>query len=392
MSADGSGIVVGIDASRNRSGGAIRHLVGILGAGDPRDHGIARVHVWSYQKLLDALPDATWLVKHGPAELQGSLITQLAWQRRTLPRELRRAGVDILLNTDAGTVCRAHPAVTMSRDMLSYEPGEMARYRPSRMWLRLLALRYVQAWSLRDADGAIFLTRYAAEVIQRMTGPLRRMAIIPHGIGPEFHAQRRERNTGPISAVYVSQADFYKHQWHVIQAIADLRHRGHDITLELAGGGEGRAQEMLDAAIRRFDPRREYVTQVGAVRPADLPALLSRHDIFVFASSCENMPNTLVEGMAMGLPVACSDRGPMPEVLRDGGTYFNPEDPASIAGAIEPLLLDASLRSRLGDRAAELSAAYSWTRCASETWAFLRSTYAALQPVRPTEPTLSTAS
>ena len=35
------------------------------------------------------------------------------------------------------------------------------------------------------------------------------------------------------------------------------------------------------------------------------------------------MPNTLVEAMASGLPIACSDRGPMPEVLGDGGVLFD---------------------------------------------------------------------
>lgn len=372
-----SPIVVGVDASRNRSGGAIRHLVGILGADDPRRHGIERVHVWSYPALIQALPDSEWLVKHCPAELSRSMAVQLWWQRQRLPAEMRARHVDIMLNTDAGTVCRAHPAVTMSRDMLSYEPGEMRRYSWSRMWLRLLALRYVQAWSLRDADGSIFLTEYAARVIQRFTGPLRRTAIIPHGVGPEF-ARPAPRTAPPRDApwrcLYVSQADMYKHQWHVVRAFADLRRRGHDVQLVLAGGGAGEAQRRLDAEILRSDPRGEFVRQQGYVRAGDLPALLAAHDLFVFASSCENMPNTLIEGMAAGLPIACSSRGPMPEVLRDGGVYFDPEDAASIAAAVERLIVDEALRGAVSRRGAQLAAEYSWRRCAAETWAFLRET------------------
>ena len=68
-----------------------------------------------------------------------------------------------------------------------------------------------------------------------------------------------------------------------------------------------------------------------------MPEYLSKSNIFIFASSCENMPITLIEGMASGLPIACSDRGPMPEVLQDGGVYFNPEDCKSIVFAIEKL-------------------------------------------------------
>jgi glycosyltransferase involved in cell wall biosynthesis len=76
--------------------------------------------------------------------------------------------------------------------------------------------------------------------------------------------------------------------------------------------------------------------------------------------------------MAGGLPIACSDRGPMPEVLRDGGTYFDPEDSASIADAVAGIIGDAGVRETIARRAKELSAGYSWARCAGETWTFLR--------------------
>lgn len=370
------GIVVGIDASRNRSGGAKVHLLGLLASGDPRALGIDRVHVWSYDALLDALPDAEWLVKHSPRALTGSLARQMLWQRRRLPIEAKEQGCDILLNTDAGTVCRFHPAVTLSQDMLSYEPGEMRRYRFSRMWLRLLALRYVQAWSLKDADGAIFLSRYAADVIQRMTGPLPRVAIVPHGVAGEFRAPPRAPSAGrgergSIRCLYVSPLHLYKHQWQVVRAVGALRRRGYDVTLTLAGDGEGRPKALLEAELARTDPDRGFVSTPGFVPPADLPSLLASADIFVFASSCENMPNTLIEGMASGLPIACANRGPMPEVLADGGVYFDPEDAESIAAAIERLLVSSTLRASVARRAAELAMAYSWERCAAETWSFL---------------------
>ncbi len=111
---------------------------------------------------------------------------------------------------------------------------------------------------------------------------------------------------------------------------------------------------------------------LGFVPHDDLPSLLADADLFVFASSCENMPNTLVEAMAIGLPIACSDRGPMPEVLRDGGVYFDPENAESIATAIETLIRDPGLRMSVAKRAKGLSGQYSWARCAAETWSFLK--------------------
>ena len=371
-------LVVGIDASRNRSGGAKGHLVGILRDSDPREHGIGLVHVWSYSGLLDAVPDRPWIVKHGPAALQGSLWQQLWWQRRHLPQEARQAGCDVLLNTCAGSVCRYSPAVVMSRDMLSYEPGEIDRYVYGKAWLRLLVLRHVQNRSLRFADGAVFLTRYAADVIQGVSGPLRNVAVVPHGVGDEFKSVvgRGTWPDGgdPVKCLYVSNAAPYKHQWHVVRAIAELRSRGHDLRLELVGGGGGPALARLTEELRRSDPRGEFVTCTGYLPPGELPKVLAAADLFIFASSCENMPNTLIEAMAAGLPIACSNRGPMPEVLDGAGVQFDPENPEAIASAIARLLADKSLRDDCAARARMLADQYSWARCGRETWQFLMKT------------------
>src|SRR4051812_39164631 len=106
------GMILGIDASRNRSGGAKAHLRGILTGADPMEWGISEVHVWAYRSLIDALPDFPWLVKHSPPVLEKSLLHQVLWQYRKLPDEARKCGCDILFNTDAGSVCPFQPAVT----------------------------------------------------------------------------------------------------------------------------------------------------------------------------------------------------------------------------------------------------------------------------------------
>lgn len=377
------GPVVAIDASRNRSGGALAHLLGILQACDPRDHGIAAIHLWSYRRLLEQVPDRPWLVKHGPVALEGSLPGQLWWQRRHLPGELRAAGCDLLLSTDAGTVCRFRPAVVMSRDMLSFEGREMQRYpRLSFARIRLELLRHMQVASLRHATADIFLTRYAAEVIQGFTGPLPRVRVIPHGIGEHFRLTQRAGSgaTGPreMRCLYVSNADLYKHQWHVVRAIARLRRQGLPLRLTLVGGGSGLPLALLDQAIREEDPASRFVEVIAAIPHSDIPRYLAEADLFVFASSCENMPNTLVEAMAAGLPIACSDRGPMPEVLGDAGTYFDPENPDSIAAAVERLARDPSLRAECARKASAAAQQYSWERCARETWGYISEVWCAV--------------
>jgi len=236
---------------------------------------------------------------------------------------------------------------------------------------------------MRNSDGVIFLTSYARETIQRIIGPFEHGTVIPHGVGESFRRPAAKKGPPPdereVHCLYVSNTAMYKHQWVVVRAIGELRKRGRKISLTLAGGGTGNAQRILEEEIARTDPEGRFVTLMGAVAHQELPSLLERADLFVFASSCENMPNTLLEAMASGLPIACSNRGPMPEVLQDGGTYFDPEDPASIAEAVEKLLKDTGTMEALAGRAKALSDQYSWERCSRETWAFLAATVARLR-------------
>ena len=238
----------------------------------------------------------------------------------------------------------------------------------------------MQNRSLRAADGVIFLTQYASKIIQQSCGSLRSIAFIPHGVGLAFREAQQANawpkvGERPIRCLYVSNAELYKYQWVVVRAISLLRNRGHNLTLSLVGGGEGPAQRLMQETIADLDPSGEFVEQLAFLPQQELPNHLAHADMFVFASSCENMPNTLVEAMAVGMPIACSNRGPMPEVLRDGGVYFDPKDADSIADAVEQIIQSSALRLTIAHRAEALSQQYNWKRCADETWAFVVDTY-----------------
>lgn len=380
MPSNSSEIVVGIDASRNRSGGARAHLAGILNAGNPAVHGIREVHVWAFEALLASLPKYPWLVKHAPKDLEKSLPSQLWWQGTRLSQEVVEAGCDILFTTDASTLCRFKPMIVLSQDVLSYEPGTLKYFRQSRQLLRLLAILVVQNRAFRFADGVIFLTHHAARVIQQSCGPLSRIAYVPHGVGEQFRLARqtpewprcRER---PIRALYVSNAELYKHQWGVIEAIELLRKRGHNIVLTLVGGGHGPAQRLVKKQLARSDPAGEFARQIGFVNHEELPAYMAEADIFIFASSCEAFGITLLEAMSIGLPIACSNRSCLPELASDGAVFFDPEDAESIANATEQIIKDENLRASIAQRARILSDRYSWVRCADQTWAFITETF-----------------
>lgn len=369
---------MGVDATRIRSGGGIAHIKGLLGHTDPRDYGISEVHFWAHGALLEAIETAPWLIKHSVAVCEKSIFHQLVWQRFQLPREARTLGVAAMFNADAGSVCTFLPAVTLSQDMLSFEPGEIERYSwPSKARLRLEILRFVQLRRLKRSTAALFLTDHARQVIGRLT-TLSETQVIPHGIDQKFFGaadNRREfPREGPIRCLYVSNVAPYKHQWNVVEAIAMLRAgSGRDIRLSLVGGGHGRAMEKLKAALDRYDPDRQFVELSAFVPNDQIVDILRQSDLFIFASSCENLPITLLEAMASGIPIASSDRGPMPETLGPDGFYFDPEDTSSIALAVDKLISAQIHSDSCAGTAVKRARTFTWERTAQESWHLLAS-------------------
>ena len=374
------GLVLGIDASNIRSGGGLTHLAQLLGAAAPHESSFARVVVWADGPTLSALPEAPWLEKAHARLLGGSSAQRALWREACLPNRLRAAGVDVLL-APGGTLPRRRPcpAVTMSQNLLPFDPREAARQGLWRSALRYALLRRVQSRSFLEADGLIFLTGYARRfVCDRLGREPCSTAIIPHGVEARFRlAPRPQKPPGsfsdeePFRFLYVSIVHFYKHQWHVAEAVGKLRANGLAVAIDFVGPAFGPALDRLRRAIGAWDPAERHIRYLGPVPFAGLHEVYHRADGFVFASTCENMPNILLEAQASGLAIACANREPMVGMLGEGGVYFEPESPDDIARALRALFENPELRERCARTAYARAQAYSWARCARETLDFV---------------------
>ena len=89
-------LTIGIDATNIRIGGGITHLVELLRAAQPAEHGIDRIVVWGGTPTLTALEDRPWLVKRNPPALDKGLLQRTLWQRFCLSQATRDEGCDVL--------------------------------------------------------------------------------------------------------------------------------------------------------------------------------------------------------------------------------------------------------------------------------------------------------
>lgn len=131
------------------------------------------------------------------------------------------------------------------------------------------------------------------------------------------------------------------------------------------------ALKKLNKIIDLYDVERKWIKYHGQMPYNKLHDAYFSADIGVFASTCENLPIILLENMAAGLPIAASNKGPMQEVLSEGGCFFDPLNSNEIADTLQSMILSEDLRTRISQISFLKAKNFSWTRCADETMKFL---------------------
>ena len=375
--------MIGIDASNIRTGGGVTHLSELLNAASPERHGFHSILIFAPQSTLDTILSKPWIIKKNSPDISKGILYRIYWQRFVLARLVKDAGCHILFVPGGVDVSGFNPVVTMSQNLLPFDWQQIFRYGLTLFTFKLILLRFVQSKTFRKSTGVVFLTNFARNevlrVVKRVSG---KIAIIPHGIDPRFLMPPRiqlgiEGYTiqKPFTIIYVSTIDLYKNQWNVAEAVAKLRDTGLPIELNLIGSSRSSAMTKLRDCLNRTDPDGEFIKYIGPVAFSDLHNYYANADLMVFASSCENMPNILLEGMAAGLPIICSNRGPMSEILGDSGLYFDPENIDEISLTMRRMINSITLRTALSKASFEKSKHFSWEHSADLTFNFISSVY-----------------
>lgn len=371
---------IGIDATNLRSGGSLTHIGELLAAAKPEEHGVSSVIIWGGREVLTRLPARPWLEAVHEPMLDRPLPLRVLWQQSRLADLARSAACDVLFVPGGTYLGDFRPFVTMSRNLLPFDDAQIRLYGHSAASLKFRLLRLGQSKTVRKADGTIFLNDYSRS---RVVGAVRtlagREAIIPHGISHRFRRAPRVQKplsayskTRPFKLLYVSTLDAYKHQWRVAEAVAELVAMGLPVTLELIGPSNNGFGHQLQDVVQRLRAE-DFVRYRGYVPYDELPDAYAECDGFVFASTCENLPNCLLEAMNAGLPIACSDREPMPHILgEDGGVYFDATDTTDIVHALHHLVTSPEARETYAAVAYQRAQHYTWERCADETFSFLK--------------------
>ena len=180
-------------------------------------------------------------------------------------------------------------------------------------------------------------------------------------------AVRARYGLAPDYLLHVGTLQPRKNLARLMEAAASLRARWPGLQLVLAGQPGWQAGPILAQARAHSDS----VRLLDYVPDDDLPGLYSGARAFVFPSLYEGFGFPVLEAMACGTPVVCSNTSSLPEVAGEAALLVEPDDTAALADAIGRLLEDAALRENLIARGLEQVQKFSWERAAQETLAVL---------------------
>jgi glycosyltransferase involved in cell wall biosynthesis len=105
----------------------------------------------------------------------------------------------------------------------------------------------------------------------------------------------------------------------------------------------------------------------GHVNNEEIKSYYSSCRAFIFPSHIETFGNSLLEAMASGAPIACSQTAAMPEIIGEAGLFYDPNDEYDMAKKIEQLIENDELCKKLGDKALRRANNFQWDKTALKT-------------------------
>ncbi len=301
---------------------------------------------------------------------------RLPWEQTVLPWQTARHRLDVLFSPGFSSplVCHGRK-VTVIHDLQHKRQPQNFRFIERKAWDAMV-------WSsVRFSDALIAVSESSRRDMLDVYGAdPGRVHVVPHGVEPEFFdiADAPERYDSLLHQAGVPQCRYvlavstihpHKNWLRLLDAFAALVDAGRDEHLVVAGL---RGKAAADVEDRLKDPRvAPRVHLLGWQPRRVVVALFQSAQALVFPSTFEGFGLPVLEAMAAGVPVACSDIPPLREIADEAALFFDPLSPNQITDALRRVLDDPDLRASMIARGKERAALSTWPRAAERTLAVL---------------------
>ena len=285
-----------------------------------------------------------------------------------LPLMAARAGVD-LVHSLASTAPLWGPfrRVTTVHDLI------YKRFPDAHQGIRARGMGVLVPWGVRRSDRVIAISQSTREdLVTLLRVSPDRIDVVPNGLGavrrerplPEAETRARFGLGARRVLLSVSAKRPHKNLAALIGALEKIPVERRPL-LVLPGYPTWHERELRERA--HGAGVAEDVRFLGWLSAPELEGLWAIADAFAFPSLYEGFGLPVLEAMARGVPVVCSNASSLPEIVGDAALLFDPHDEAAIAQAVERLLGDAAQAARLRERGRERARLFTWERTARLT-------------------------
>ncbi|MEB2781267.1 glycosyltransferase [Algoriphagus sp. C2-6-M1] len=369
-----------IDATNVGGGGGVTHLKEILNDAHLSKSSFDNIYIYASSKVLKNLPNNSFIFKITHPFLNSNFLMRFIFQYFLFDKIVRK-NCDILFSITGDYLGSFRPVVGMSRNMLLYDKKTVSEFKSIFEKLKFDLSFFRQKKSFEKSIGVIFISKAAQSIASKFidfTGV--NTVLIHHGISSNFSSLPKKQYSinhysfsHPFNFLYVSTVHLYKHQWNIVKVIGELRNEGYPVSLTLIGGSIFLpAEKLLIKTIDNVDPNREFIDWKGNVEYSQINKIYKQTDGIIFASTCENMPNILIESMYSGSAIACSDKQPMPEFLKNSGFYFDSHSISSIKSSLKFMLNNPEIREKYIIENQKEVKIYSWDKTSCATFDFIQ--------------------
>jgi glycosyltransferase involved in cell wall biosynthesis len=290
---------------------------------------------------------------------------RILWEQVALPLAAARLELDVLLNPGfTAPLFAGCPQVTVFHDLQHIRHPEYFRWFDLPFWKMLLfGSAHVSRLLLAGSPAA------AHDVRQHYRLPADRVRVALLGVDPIFFELAGRRSPEPF-LLAVSTLHPHKNLDGLLRAFAEFHRERPEFRLTVCG-------------LHGFftGPLHDLRERLGLAGVVDFPGWIPRHELhdlyarawaFVYPSLFEGFGIPVVEAMAAGVPMACSDIEPIAGIAGDAALRFDPRDPEAMVAALRRITGDEALRRRLSAAAPRRAAEFSWRKTAEVTLEALR--------------------
>jgi len=345
-------MILGIDAINIRGGG-ITHIKNILIYKEY--FKFKKIIIWGNKEVLKNIPNNSKIKKIHKNIFEKHFFIRMLWQLFFFNKLIKINKCNCVFYLSGYYFGNFKTAVIFLQNILPFKSEFIKDYRFLSK-CKIICQKFFLIYSLKKSQHVIFPSNFFKKTFEKYNVNSK-SSIIYHGAKKKF--KKKINKSKKIRLVYISSFEPFKNHLNLFKAVQNLS-KNYNIELDLFGPNNSIFFEKIIIALKEINLNKNIIFYKGF---KNQNYIFKNYDVSVYPSLCESFGLPLVETLASGVKLACSNIPVFKEIVKNNAIYFNPKNSNSIARAILQ-----SYKKKLDNKSISL---HTWSRAAKNTFEVL---------------------